>query len=429
MSDRKTFIIDTSVLLYDKCSIHSFPGCDIIIPLVVLDELDRFKDKQGMLGENARYVNRFLDDLRQDGHLHEGIKIFNNQTIRVEINHSLNVPQGLDPSAGDNRIITVANELSKVNDQKVIVVTKDINFRVKCDALGIPSEDYYKDNIVDNKSQIYTGYKKIQIDDDNIIDAFYEKGHIKTSLINVDLHPNQFVVIKSGSKSMMGIVDNNKICQLKNDISDSIDVKPRNKEQKFAIELLCRSDIPLVTLTGIAGSGKTFLTLMSALSGIHEKKYKRIIMTRSIQPVGRDLGFLPGDISDKMSPWFYPVMDNFREAFSDVSYFEMMKERGQIEIAPLSYIRGRTFNDSFIIVDEAQNGTIHELKTIITRVGKNSKIVLLGDTDQVDTPYIDTFSNGLTIVTEKFKDESLSGHIRLTRGERSKLATLASSVI
>jgi PhoH-like ATPase len=182
-------------------------------------------------------------------------------------------------------------------------------------------------------------------------------------------------------------------------------------------------------LTGIAGSGKTFLTLMAGLSGIYEKKYKRIVVTRSIQPVGRDLGYLPGDMDDKMDPWMAPLVDNFRHAFSDITYFSMMREKGTIDIAPLSYIRGRTFNDSFVIVDEAQNATIHELKTIVTRIGKGSKVVLLGDTDQVDTPYIDSRSNGLTIVIEKFRMESVSGHVRLSRGQRSELASLASKIL
>jgi PhoH-like ATPase len=193
--------------------------------------------------------------------------------------------------------------------------------------------------------------------------------------------------------------------------------------------MLTRDDIPLVTMTGIAGSGKTFLTLMAALSGLNKKKYDRIIITRSIQTVGKDIGFLPGTIKEKMDPWISPIVDNFRHAFSDVGYFELMREKGQIEIAPMSFIRGRTFSNSFLIVDESQNSTIHELKTVITRVGENSKIVLLGDIEQIDTPYIDSLSNGLTIITEKFREHDLAGHITLTKGERSRLATLASRVI
>jgi PhoH-like ATPase len=185
----------------------------------------------------------------------------------------------------------------------------------------------------------------------------------------------------------------------------------------------------MVTMTGLAGSGKTFLTLMAGLSGIQEKKYDRIVITRSLQTVGKEIGFLPGDIEDKMSPWLSPIIDNFRQAFKDVSYFEAMRNRGQIEVSPLAFIRGRTFSNTFLIVDEAQNSTIHELKTIITRIGENSKVVLLGDIDQIDTPYLDSLSNGLTITIEKFKDEKIAGHITLTKGERSELATLASRLL
>jgi len=429
MNQRKIFLIDTSVLLYDKCSIHSFPESDVVIPLVVLDELDRFKDKPALLGENARYVNRFLDDLRSLGSLHEGIKISNDQTIRVEINHCTNVPAGLDSSAADNRIIAVAAELAESTKQSVIVVTKDINFRVKCDALGIASEDYYKDAIYVEEGKFYTGQTEILLESDDLIDEFYEKGYLPRSLFDSDFKPNEFAILRSPNKSALGTVQGKKIRQIFSEVSDSVAVRPRNKEQRFALDLLTREDLPLVTLTGIAGSGKTYLALAAAISGLHEERYKRVVITRSIQPVGRDIGYLPGDINEKMAPWLFPIADNFREIFSDVTYFELMKDKGRIEIAPLSHIRGRTFNDSFIIVDEAQNATIHELKTIITRVGQNSKLVLLGDTDQVDTPYIDSLSNGLTIVIEKFKDELLAGHIGLTKGERSKLATLASRII
>ena len=207
------------------------------------------------------------------------------------------------------------------------------------------------------------------------------------------------------------------------------EVVPRNKEQRFALDALRRRDIPLVSLTGLAGSGKTFLALMSGIEALHSKSYERIVVTRSIQPVGRGLGYLPGDIREKMEPWMSPLLDNFRHHFKDKVYFEMMIDKGEIEIAPLSYIRGRTFNDSYVIVDEAQNATIHELKTVITRIGENSKIVLMGDTDQIDTAYLDKRSNGLAIVVEKFMNSELAAHIHLNRGVRSAIATYASQVL
>lgn len=425
---RKTFILDTSVLLYDKNSIHSFPGSDIVIPIVVLDELDRFKDRSGILGENARYVNRFLDDLRSIGSLHEGVSIKNNQTIRVELNHQGSVPSGLNPDSGDNRIISVSKSLSQLNDN-VIVITKDINFRVKCDALKIKSEDYYKDKIISNENQIFKGFREIKIEDPSIIDDFYNNEKLSAERIGIKLNPNEFIVGKYNKKSFLGILRGSYIKPITQNLSDLIKVNPRNKEQKFALDLLTRDEIPLVSMTGIAGSGKTFLTLMAALSGLNQGKYERIVITRSLQPLGRDIGYLPGDINEKMNPWIAPIIDNVRHAFRDVTYFNVMKDKGQVEIAPMSFIRGRTFSNTFLIVDEAQNSTIHELKTVITRVGENSKIVLLGDIDQIDTPYIDSLSNGLTIVVEKFKEEKIAGHITLQKGERSLLASLASKLI
>ena len=425
---RKTFIVDTSVLLYDKCAIHSFPGNDVIIPLIVLDELDRFKDKPGLLGENARYVNRYLDDLRKQGSLHDGVKIDHDQTIRVDINH-YDVPDGLDSATGDNKIIGLAFSIKQALETPVIMVTKDINFRIKCDSLGVYAEDYYKDRIVHNTSEIYTGQEEFEVDDPTLINRFYELGSIDLRDLDYDLHSNQFVTVKYGNQSMIGVKSKNSIQHLTNNMGKTIGVVPRNKEQKFAVDLLTRDDVKLVTMTGIAGSGKTYLTLMAGLSGLQEKKYDRIVITRSLQTVGKEIGFLPGDIDDKMSPWLSPILDNFRTAFKDVTYFEMMRQKGQIEVSPLAFIRGRTFNNTFIIVDEAQNSTIHELKTIITRIGENSKVVLLGDTDQIDTPYLDSLSNGLTIIVEKFKQYDIAGHITLLKGERSELATLASQVI
>jgi PhoH-like ATPase len=425
---RKTFIVDTSVLLYDKCAIHSFPGNDVIIPLIVLDELDRFKDKPGLLGENARYVNRYLDDLRSQGSLHDGVKIDHDQTIRVDINH-YDVPEGLDAATGDNKIIGLAVAVKQELESPVIMVTKDINFRIKCDSLGVYAEDYYKDRIVHDVSEIYTGQEEFEVDDPTLINRFYELGGIDPRDLDYDLHSNQFVTVKYGNQSMIGVKTKNNIQHLTNNMGKTIGVTPRNKEQKFAIDLLTRDDVKLVTMTGIAGSGKTYLTLMAGLSGLQEKKYDRIVITRSLQTVGKEIGFLPGDIDDKMSPWLSPILDNFRTAFKDVTYFEMMRQKGQIEVSPLAFIRGRTFNNTFLIVDEAQNSTIHELKTIITRIGENSKVVLLGDTDQIDTPYLDSLSNGLTIIVEKFKQYDIAGHITLLKGERSELATLASQVI
>ncbi|MDB4337423.1 PhoH family protein [bacterium] len=431
---RKTFILDTNVLLYDMTSIHSFPGNDVVIPLIVLDELDRFKDKPGLLGESARYVNRFLDETRQQGSLAEGVYLENiDQKIKVEFNTVDLLPADLNHSAGDNKILGVALSLQK-KGIKATVVTKDINFRVKCDVFKIPSEDYYKDHIsnLDNGQDLYSGSETLHVTKHNI-DQFFADDEILLEDLGLDqkLMPNQFVIMKSNSSaaSALARVSHDKLIPVNPKINDMLKVNPRNKEQKFALDLLTNDQIKLVTITGIAGSGKTFLTLMSALSGIYNEKFDRIVITRSMQPVGKEIGFLPGTLDEKMSPWMSPIVDNFRCNFKDITYFEMMCQKRQIEVAPLTYMRGRTFNDSFIIVDEAQNATIHELKTIITRVGDNSKVILLGDIEQIDTPYIDKLSNGLSIVTEKFKESEITGHIKLEKGERSELATLASKVL
>jgi PhoH-like ATPase len=416
-------------------SIHSFPGNDVVLPLVVLEELDRFKERQDLLGSSARYVNRYLDQLRQRGeHLHKGASVDGDQTIRVENEMSplgTRMPSGLDASKGDNQLISVALGLQHAHPGvPVKVVTKDINLRVKCDALGLIAEDYFRDHIrsVKEGQRMYSGQEFLEVSDRDI-DAFHSNKELEVAEWMPQLHPNQFVHAVSDldpKKSFLAIHKNGKLLPLSHKCSG---ISARSKEQKFALHALTDPDIPLVSLSGLAGSGKTFLTLAAAMHGFNDKTYKRIVITRSIEPVGRELGFLPGDINEKMAPWLSPIVDNFRQAYGDSTYFEMMKQKGDIDIAPLSFIRGRTFADAFIIVDEAQNTTIHELKTIITRTGKGSKIVLLGDTDQIDTPYIDSYSNGLTIAVEKLKSSHLTSHITLERGERSELATLAGQML
>ena len=243
---------------------------------------------------------------------------------------------------------------------------------------------------------------------------------------------NEFVALKSNNGNnqsclMMRKDKNLVILESKQELWKQSGIEAKNKEQIYALELLLDEDIPLVTLTGIPGSGKTYLALMTALRFIEKETKKRIIFTRPMQTVGKDIGFLPGTVNEKMAPWLAPIVDNFRNQFGDLTYFDMMMERGQIDVAPLSHIRGRSFNDSIIIVDEAQNATVHELKTIITRTGKNSKVILLGDIEQVDLPYVSKFSNGLTIVIEKLKEESLTGHINFKKGYRSELANIVAS--
>jgi|10_taG_2_1085330.scaffolds.fasta_scaffold08303_2 PhoH-like ATPase len=440
LSTRKIFVLDTSVLLYDMHSIHSFPGNDIVIPIVVLDELDRFKDKHSLLGASARYVNRFLDDLRQYGNLDKGIEISNllgfetDQVVRVDLNEEFpdDYPKSFAKDRGDNVILACGLNLQKINPDRIVkIVTKDINLRVKADSLNLQAEDYFADHVHINKNQMYSGVDSIELTHEEI-DKIHDKGSISFYDDIEEIYPNQGIIGKSPEgSSVLAIAKNGQLKNTRREFQGMGGIVPKNKEQQFAVNMLMDTDISLVSISGIAGSGKTFLTLVCAMAQIMNGDYNRIIITRSIQPVGRDLGFLPGDLSEKMNPWLAPITDNFKHAFKDKdqTYFDMLIQRGTIEVAPLSYIRGRTFNDAIVIVDEAQNATIHELKTIITRIGKSSKVVLLGDTDQVDTPYIDSFSNGLTIVIEKMKSSSLTGHVTLSKGQRSDIASYAADIL
>ncbi len=429
-------------MLYDKCSIHSFPGNDVLIPLVALDELDRFKDKKGVVGENARYVNRFLDELRNSGNLHTGVKISHDQSIKVDIKTKYKVPVGLSATCPDNQMVSLALELTQKEKRPVIMVTKDINFRVKCDALGVTAQDYLKDKINLDDSEFYRGSCVIELEESRLIELCYSDLEEQNAEILLELqellgrnfYENEFFCLKFQSQSFLGQHVNKRLQSVKKSealAGGIVYVKERNREQLYALNLLHNDDIPLVTITGLAGSGKTYLTLLAGIEGLHSGKYRRIVITRNVQPVGRDIGFLPGDMNDKMMPWIAPIMDNFRQGLkdNDLTFFNAMKDKGDIEIAPLAFMRGRTFADTFLIMDEAQNCTIHELKTVITRMGENSKIVLLGDVDQIDTPYIDSHSNGLTIVSEKFKNQKVAGHIQLKKGERSYLSSIAAEII
>lgn len=437
--DKKLLVVlDTSVLLYDKKSLESFQKCVVHLPLVVLDELDRFKEKPGLLGENARYVNRFLDDLRTHGKLSEGVQLSTNSTLVVSLRHT-NAPQSheLDLDYGDNRILLHGLQIQSDNPDAIVrIVTKDINLRVKADALGLEAEDYNRDYLEDDS---WSGIETVTIDDD-LIDHIYRNKSLDIECFVEqpaafgEFAHNTFLIVKSTSGSKKSTLCRwhaiEKKLQLIDDSSfDDLKFKPRNKEQRFAMWALLSDDVKLLTITGLAGSGKTFLALMAAISQIESGKYDRLIITRNMEPVGRDIGYLPGTVDEKMAPWLAPIMDNMRCQFKDPLKFEAMKEQGRIEIAPLTYIRGRTFTNSILLVDESQNASIHELKTIITRVGEGTKVVLIGDTDQIDTPYINRQTNGLSIVAKKMRNSKLTAHIHLPSGVRSGLATEAGKIL
>lgn len=435
-SGSKLYFVDTSVLLYDQSAVHAFVGNVVCLSMQVLDELDRFKTKPGIIGENARYVNRYLDGLRGrngQGSLADGV-----YDDAHDISYRVIMPKrkgeldaDLDDAIADNRIILDALRTSQdAPDSQVIVVTKDINMRVKCDSLGLTAEDYHRDRLdaekFGEKDCVWTGQGAIEVEHD-VVGALYAGESIDT---NSELSPNSLLVVKSGTQSCLAVVApcGTRYSKMP-EVPSWVKITPYDKEQTYAINAMTNEKTPLVTLTGAPGSGKTFLTLLVGMEEINRGTYDRIVFTRSIQPVGKEIGFLPGDIDEKMAPWLGPIMDNFRHAYKDTTYFEAMIKKGKIDIAPLSFIRGRSFHNAFIIVDEAQNATIHELKTVITRVGEGSKLILMGDIDQIDTPYIDRHSNGLSIVVDKFRDSPMSAHIHLNRGRRSELANEANKLL
>lgn len=432
----KLYILDTNVLLHDPTSLMAFEENELVIPLVVIEELDTFKDSENEIGRNARQVARTLDSYMEFGSLNKGISLSNGGSLRVELNCMSNIPAHLDPHKADNRIIGVALGLAeRYPDKQVILVSKDINMRIKCDSLGVESQDYHKDHLVDNADELYSGFTEITIQDEEI-DAF----HAGTSLLRPDMmstsfYPNQFVLMKSiinpKKSALARVIDLHSPFDRVLDHKDIWGIIPKNKEQTFALNLLMDPDVNLVSLIGLAGSGKTLLSIAAALQQtVESKEYKRIIVSRPIQPMGKDLGFLPGALEEKMSPWIAPLNDNLEFLFDgNIKTLEMFKESGIIQIEALTYIRGRSIPNSFIIIDEAQNLSVHELKTIITRAGEGSKIVLTGDIEQIDSPYLDAVSNGLSIAVEKFKEYDIAGHVTLRSGVRSGLATLAAKIL
>ena len=436
---KKTYILDTNVFLTNANSIFLYKNNDIVVPLKVLDEIDKHKKRQDGVGLNARNTIRILDSLREKGNLHKGVRLATGlgklfvKDFAPEV-----VPAGFDMSSADNQIIcTALTEIGRTSARKVVVISRDINMRVKCDSLEILSEDFITEDAIQDTEELYTGVLSHLVDD-QVIDRVYSGEEIFFDKEDVALQPNQYVMLVSNAnekKTCLAKFSNyNSPIRRVPSFSDGIwNVTPRNKEQMFALDLLMDPEIPIVSIIGRAGSGKTLLALAAGLEQVLEernKEYKKLVVSRPIQPVGKDIGFLPGTLEEKMSPWLMPVQDNLEYLMAgNKSTMELMFENGTIEIEALSYIRGRSISNAYIIIDEAQNLSIHELKTIITRVGENTKIILTGDIEQIDNVYLDATSNGLSHAIEKFKSQSLAGHITLKKGERSKTATLAAKIL
>ena len=436
---KKTYILDTSVYLTDASAILSYQNNDIIIPFKVLEEVDNHKKRQDNVGSNARKLIRLLDNLREKGSLYKGVRIGKGKGLAyVKINKS--TPAPLDMSVADNEIISIALEEKDLHpNRKVILVSRDINMRVKCDALGLLTEDYIVNQVVKNTEHLYTGFKKHLVDE-QIIDQFYSGEQIFLERDEIQLQPNHYLMLVSNAnekKTALARFYNysKPLKRINGEYKKGTwGVKPRNKEQNFSLDLLMDPDVQVVTLVGKAGSGKTLLAIAAGLAQVVENdkltQYKRLIVSRPIQPLGKDIGYLPGTLEEKMTPWLAPIQDNLRYLMgNDKETLRMYTQQGTIEIEALTYIRGRSIANAFIIIDEAQNLSRHELKTIITRVGDGTKIVLTGDIEQIDSIYLDSTSNGLSHAIESFKNCDLAGHITLVKGERSKVATLASKIL
>jgi len=434
---KKTYILDTNVFLTNANSVFEFKNNDIVVPLKVLDEIDKHKKRQDGVGLNARSIIRILDDLRAKGNLHKGVRINRGKGILSVRGYDLeDLPISCDIESADNEILTTAlTEMKKNPKRKVVLVTRDINMRVKCDSLEIITEDYATNKVVTDEKHLFTGLKKHLVDD-QLIDQFYNGEHIFFDKNEGRFFANQFVMLVSNSNekktALARFISYDSKLEKVSEPKDTLwGLKPRNKEQVFAINLLNNPEIPIVTLVGKAGCGKTLLAIAAGLDQVLEKRmFKKLIVSRPIQPLGKDIGFLPGTMEEKMRPWLMPIQDNIDFLLNGESKsMEMFFEDGTIQVEALTYIRGRSISNAFIIIDEAQNLTIHELKTIITRVGENTKIVLTGDIEQIDSVYLDATSNGLSYAVEKFKQHGLAGHVTLVKGERSKVATLASKIL
>ena len=435
---KKTYILDTNVYLTDASSIFSFGKSDILVPLKVLEEIDKHKKRQDSVGLNARNTIRILDSLREKGNLKKGVRIGKGKGIIYMRNCDTSLlPEELSATDPDNMIIgTVLAEKQNFPNKRIIVVSRDINMRIKCDSLELAVQDYTVGQVVQNSSLLHTGFTKHLVDDETV-DRFYEGEDIFLEKEDVRLYSNQMVMLVSNANekktALARFVNYNSSLRKINDKADIWGVKSRNKEQNFALNLLLDPNVPVVTLVGKAGSGKT---LCAIAAGLHqtvedgqESLYKRLIVTRPIQPLGRDIGYLPGSMEEKMIPWLSPIKDNLEYLMGDKKMLDLYIDDGTIEIEALTYIRGRSISNAYIVIDECQQLTQHEIKTILTRVGENTKIVMTGDIEQIDNVYVDETSNGLTYVVEKFKNHEVAGHITLTKGERSKVATIAAKIL
>ena len=433
---KKNFVLDTNVLLHNADSISSFSDNNVILPMGVIEELDRFKKNHDEMGRNARRVIRHLDNLRARGSLGEGVKLENGGSLRIIFASDSDSKISLNMNVVDNQILRIAHDLHKKGDS-VIFVSKDINARLKADALGIEAQDFEKQKV--NFDELFQGYRE-ELVSENSLNKFYQNHEIVIK--DLDAYPNEFIVLVDEKdikhSALCRYTEEGKLVGLCPQFEIAWTVKSRSREQRMALELLMDDRIQVVTLVGQAGTGKTLLALAAGLElTLKQKKYEKILVSRPIMPLGRDIGYLPGDKEEKLKNWMEPIFDNLTYLMSHCSdkkntireRVDKLLKDNVIEMEAMTYVRGRSIPQQYIIVDEAQNLTPHEIKTIVSRAGEGAKMVITGDPYQIDNPYLDSSSNGLTYAVERLKTQAIHGHVTLIKSERSKLAAIAAELL
>jgi PhoH-like ATPase len=441
IAERKIFVLDTSVIIYDHTAIKNFAEHDVVIPITVLEELDQFKKGNDSKNFSAREFTRYVDKLSGNNSLQNWTSI-NGPTrgkFKIELNSSskINAEKIFEDRKADHRILNTALYVAENHpDRKVILITKDINLRIKAKSLNLIAEDYETGKIK-SIDDLYTGNSEGLKASSEQIASIYNKGvtSSKTILKKQDALPNHYYILKNGSQSVLARYNKEDESMHRVIKSAAFGVIPKNAEQTFALDAIMNPDIKLVSIQGVAGTGKTLLSLAGALE--QRRNYHQIYLARPVVPLSnKDIGYLPGDVNSKLNPYMEPLWDNlkyirslFSEKDKEHKQLNEMVEHQKLVVCPLAYIRGRSLSNVFFIVDEAQNLTPHEVKTIITRAGENTKIIFTGDIHQIDTPYLDAQSNGLSYMIEKLKGQELYAHITLEKGERSALANLANDLL
>ncbi|HUF89835.1 MAG TPA: PhoH family protein [Gemmatimonadota bacterium] len=435
---KKRYLLDTNVLLHDPTALTSFQDNSVLVPIYVIEEIDRFKKQLTRLGENARWISRFLDGLRQRGHLSDGVDLDSGGRLKVVFDPD-DPQRVMARSDGwvDNEILKIARRIQDdAPDVPLILVTKDVNLRIKADAMGLVAEDYETDRV--NLDELYSGHTEIELDA-GALDRF--RAERELALPEGDYFPNEYALLKDAadpSNTALGRIDPvaGRLRGLIDVAAGVQGIRPRNKEQYFALDALLDPTVVLVTIMGKAGTGKTLLALAAGLEQVLGRTtYRHLLVSRPTFPMGKDIGYLPGSVEEKLNPWMQPIYDNLAllldglPTTNGTRTVDDLVRRGALAVEPLTHIRGRSIPQQFMLVDEAQNLTPLEVKTILTRVGENTKLVLTGDPWQIDTPYIDSSSNGFNHVVSHFRTIPLAAHVELRKGERSKLAEYAANLL